>query len=56
MIRESLAAGSKQATMFVSAGKGLAFQRRADELTDWLDGTVIGNVYASRQMKQARLP
>jgi hypothetical protein len=29
MIRESLAAGSKQAAMFVSAGKGLAFQRRS---------------------------
>jgi regulation of enolase protein 1 (concanavalin A-like superfamily) len=28
MMRESLAPGSKQATMFVSAGKGLAFQRR----------------------------
>jgi phosphatidylserine/phosphatidylglycerophosphate/cardiolipin synthase-like enzyme/regulation of enolase protein 1 (concanavalin A-like superfamily) len=28
MMRESLAAGSKQAAMFVSAAKGLAFQRR----------------------------
>jgi phosphatidylserine/phosphatidylglycerophosphate/cardiolipin synthase-like enzyme/regulation of enolase protein 1 (concanavalin A-like superfamily) len=28
MIRETLTAGSKHATMFVSAGKGLAFQRR----------------------------
>jgi phosphatidylserine/phosphatidylglycerophosphate/cardiolipin synthase-like enzyme len=29
MIRETLTAGSKHAAMFVSAGKGLAFQRRA---------------------------
>jgi regulation of enolase protein 1 (concanavalin A-like superfamily) len=28
MMRETLAPGSKQASMFVSAGKGLAFQRR----------------------------
>ena len=28
----------------------------AERLTAWLDGTVIGNVYASRQMKHARLP
>lgn len=28
MMRESLAAGSRHASMFVSAGKGLAFQRR----------------------------
>ena len=28
MMRETLTAGSKHATMFVSAGKGLAFQRR----------------------------
>ncbi|RYC13023.1 winged helix DNA-binding domain-containing protein [Nocardioides zhouii] len=28
----------------------------AARLTAWLGGTVIGNVYASRQMKQARLP
>ena len=33
-----------------------ALQREAARLTAWLDGTVIGNVYASRQMKQARLP
>ncbi|NYE38872.1 hypothetical protein F4692_004027 [Nocardioides cavernae] len=33
-----------------------ALEREAERLTDWLDGTVIGNVYASRQMKQARLP
>ena len=29
---------------------------RRERLTAWLDGTVIGNVYASRQMKQAKLP
>jgi regulation of enolase protein 1 (concanavalin A-like superfamily) len=28
MIRETLAAGSKQASMFVSAARGVAFQRR----------------------------
>jgi hypothetical protein len=33
-----------------------ALEHEADRLTTWLDGTVIGNVYASRQMKQARLP
>ena len=33
-----------------------ALEREAARLTAWLDGTVIGNVYASRQMKQARLP
>lgn len=33
-----------------------ALEREAERLTTWLDGTVIGNVYASRQMKQARLP
>jgi hypothetical protein len=33
-----------------------ALEREARRLTAWLDGTVIGNVYASRQMKQARLP
>lgn len=33
-----------------------ALEREAARLTQWLDGTVIGNVYASRQMKQARLP
>jgi len=30
--------------------------READRPTTWLGGTVIGNVYASRQMKLARLP
>ena len=33
-----------------------ALEREAERLTAWLDGTVIGNVYASLQMKQARLP
>jgi Winged helix DNA-binding domain len=33
-----------------------ALELEAQRLTAWLDGTVIGTVYASRQMKQARLP
>jgi hypothetical protein len=33
-----------------------ALEHEARRLTDLLDGTVIGNVYASRQMKQAKLP
>ena len=33
-----------------------ALEHEARRLTGWLDGTVIGNVYASRQMKHARLP
>lgn len=33
-----------------------ALEHEARRLTAWLDGTVIGNVYASRQMKQAKLP
>lgn len=33
-----------------------ALEREAERLTAWLDGTVIGNVYASQQMKLARLP
>ena len=33
-----------------------ALELEAQRLTSWLDGTVIGNVYASRQMKQAKLP
>ena len=33
-----------------------ALELEAERLTRWLDGTVIGNVYASQQMKQARLP
>ena len=32
-----------------------ALDREAERLTAWLDGTVIGNVYASLQMKRARL-
>ncbi|MET1037622.1 MAG: winged helix DNA-binding domain-containing protein [Aeromicrobium sp.] len=34
----------------------VALELEAQRLTAWLDGTVIGNVYASRQMKQAKLP
>ena len=33
-----------------------ALELEAQRLTAWLDGTVIGNVYASRQMKHAKLP
>ncbi|HEX5917748.1 MAG TPA: winged helix DNA-binding domain-containing protein [Nocardioides sp.] len=33
-----------------------ALEHEAQRLTAWLDGTVIGNVYASRQMKLAKLP
>ena len=33
-----------------------ALEAEADRLTAWLDGTVVSNVYASRQMKLARLP
>ncbi|WP_307807651.1 winged helix DNA-binding domain-containing protein [Nocardioides xinjiangensis] len=33
-----------------------ALEHEAERLTAWLDGTVIGNVYASQQMKLARLP
>ncbi|MBC2933440.1 winged helix DNA-binding domain-containing protein [Nocardioides sp. zg-1228] len=33
-----------------------ALEHEAQRLTTWLDGVVIGNVYASRQMKHARLP
>lgn len=40
----------------VGAEGRAALDREAERLTAWLDGTVIGNVYASRQMKQARLP
>lgn len=38
-----------------SAGRA-ALDAEAERLTGWLDGTVIGTVYASRQMKQAKLP
>ncbi|WP_235529504.1 winged helix DNA-binding domain-containing protein [Nocardioides sp. Soil774] len=30
-----------------------ALEHEAERLTAWLDGTVIGNIYASRQMRQA---
>ena len=33
-----------------------ALEREAERLTAWLDGTVIGHIYASLQMKRARLP
>lgn len=33
-----------------------ALDREAERLTAWLDGVRITNVYASRQMKEARLP
>lgn len=33
-----------------------ALEHEAQRLTAWLDGVVVGNVYASRQMKQAKLP
>ena len=33
-----------------------ALEAEAERLTAWLDGVVITNVYASRQMKDARLP
>ena len=40
----------------VGADGRAALDREAERLTAWLDGTVIGNVYASRQMKHAKLP
>ena len=40
----------------VDAAGRRALDHEAERLTAWLDGTVIGNVYASLQMKQARLP
>lgn len=33
----------------------VALEREAVRLTEWLDGTVISNIYASAQMKKARL-
>lgn len=33
----------------------VALEQEADRLTRWLDGTVVGAVYSSPQMKQARL-
>lgn len=32
-----------------------ALEHEAERLTAWLDGTVVNTIYASRQMKQARL-
>ena len=40
----------------VDAAGRAALDREAARLTGWLAGTVIGNVYASPLMKQARLP
>jgi hypothetical protein len=40
----------------VGADARAALDREAERLTAWLDGTVIGTVYSSRQMKLARLP
>lgn len=40
----------------VGAEGRAALDREAARLTAWLDGTVIGHIYASRQMKQAKLP
>lgn len=34
----------------------LALETEAERLTAWLDGVVISNIYASAQMKHARLP
>lgn len=33
-----------------------ALEQEARRLTAWLEGTVIGHIYASRQMKHAKLP
>lgn len=33
-----------------------AFDREAARLTGWLDGEIVNSVYASRQMREARLP
>ncbi len=40
----------------VGAAGRRALDHEAERLTAWLDGTVIGTVYASLQMKRARLP
>ena len=40
----------------VGAAGREALDHEAERLTAWLDGTVVGNVYASLQMKHARLP
>ena len=52
------AAGVVRLSLLADVGpEGLAaLEHEARRLTDWLDGTVIGNVYASRQMKLAKLP
>ncbi|HSU01010.1 MAG TPA: winged helix DNA-binding domain-containing protein [Nocardioides sp.] len=38
----------------VGADARSALEREAERLTAWLDGTVVGTVYSSRQMKLAR--
>ncbi|MCK0112830.1 winged helix DNA-binding domain-containing protein [Ornithinimicrobium sp. F0845] len=40
----------------VGADGDAAIATEADRLTRWLDGQVVSSVYASAQMKQARLP
>lgn len=40
----------------VGSGGRALLDCEAERLTAWLDGTVIGTVYASPRMKQARLP
>lgn len=40
----------------IGAAGRTALEAEAERLTAWLDGVVITNVYASRQMKDARLP
>lgn len=40
----------------VGADGRAALEHEAARLTAWLDGTVIGNIYASRQMRHAKLP
>lgn len=40
----------------VGADAMAAFDREAAGLTDWLDGEIVNSVYASRQMREAKLP
>jgi len=51
-------AGTVQLSLLddVGADGRRALEAEAERLTAWLDGVVVNNVYASRQMKQARLP
>lgn len=52
------AAGRVRLSLLEDVGaEGLAaLEREAARLSTWLDGTVVTNVYASPQMKRARLP